>query len=117
MYLDKNLIYWEPKVDRYVPLTPASSTAILSHLRANRGIIEDNDDLYNIINTHNRDEASRPFEQCFHKALLLLGKFALTTTRLDNTALVQEMIECNFSCPILSPSPGIHFLSFTLPSF
>lgn len=109
MYLDKNLIYMEPKVDRYVPLTPASGQAILSHLRANRGLIEDNDDRNCIIRAQNRDEAARPFERCFHKALLLHdGPFELVTTRLDNTDVLRDKISCNFSSLIPPTGPGIN---------
>lgn len=125
MYIDKNLIYNDQKVDRYVPLTPAAGQAILSHLRANRGLIEGNNDCNRITMAQNRDEASRLFGQCFHKALLLhYGPFELITTRLDNEDLLQDKISCNFSSLIPPTGPGIdlsvlsyvtanHYLDYT----
>lgn len=115
IYIDLNLIYRDPGLDRYVPLTPSAGQAILSHLRANRGNLPPDDARNSIVHAKNRDEAARPFKRCIINALLLLDTFTLETHRLDGSNVVREKISCNQIFPLPKPTSDILFTnSFSL---
>jgi hypothetical protein len=86
----------------------AAGQAILLHARANRQLILMDDDRYGIINAKNRDEASRPFERCFHAALLINPTSGLKTRHLDGSNPLPLDFGCLHSDRIENPNPSTH---------
>jgi len=102
IYLDTNLIYKDPTLNRYVPLTPAAGQAILKNIGLNLEVVLE-DERRTIIQAKNRDEAARPFERAFYKSLFLVNaSVMLETTRLDGSECLQHCVRCDYSC-LLDP--------------